>query len=229
MRPPAPGTIVVWSDLACPWAHVAVARLHRARARLRLTGRVGFDHRAFPLEEVNRRPTPKLVLDAEVPVAAAMEPEAGWQTWQEREWAYPVTTLLALEAVQAAKEQSLEASEALDRALRVALFAQSRCISLRSVVLDVAAECGAVDVEVLAKALDEGRARRAVMDQAEEAAGDAVQGSPHLFLPDGSDAHNPGVALRWEGEKGKGFPVVEADDPSVYTDLLVRAARPLRG
>ena len=50
--------------------------------------------------------------------------------------------------------------EELDRALRVAFFGQSRCISLRSVILEVAGECESVDVDRLQAALDDGRARR---------------------------------------------------------------------
>lgn len=67
------------------------------------------------------------------------------------------------------------------------------------------------------------------MDQAEKAATDGVRGSPHLFLPDGTDLHNPGVELHWEGEKGRGFPVIDSDDPSVHGDLLRRAAVPAGG
>ncbi len=221
---PSPGTVVVWSDLACPWAHVAVARLHRVRAELGLTDRVHFDHRVFPLELVNERPTPKRILDAELSVAGGIEPEAGWQVWQGNEWTYPVTTLPALEAVQAAKEQSLEASEALDRGLRLAMFAESRCISVRSVILSVAAQLEAVDADALAESIDDGRARRSVMDDFTEATGDAVRGSPHLFLPDGTDVHNPGVEMHWEGEKGRGFPVVDSDRPEVYAELLRSAS-----
>lgn len=226
METPPPGTIVVWSDLACPWSHVAVARLHRVRAELGLVDDVVLEHRAFPLEVLNERGTPKSILDAEIPVAGALEPGAGWQMWRRPEWQYPGTVLLALEAVQAAEEQSPRASEALDRALRVALFGRSRPIGLRHVVLDIAESCPEVDAGVLAKALDAGTARRTLMDQAETAAGDGVRGSPHLFLPDGTDVHNPGVELHWEGEKGRGFPVVDSDDPSVYGDLLRRAAVP---
>ncbi len=224
--PPPPGTVVVWSDVACPWAHVAVARLHRVRDELGLVDSVRLDHRAFPLELVNGRPTPRSTLDAEIPVAGALEPGAGWQVWQGGDSAYPVTTLLAMEAVQAAKEQSLAASEALDLALRAALFAQSRCISLRNVILDAAAESAAVDVDVLADALDHGRARHRVMDDFEQACGDTVQGSPHLFLPDGTDVHNPGIEIHWQGEKGTGFPVVDSDQPDVYVELLRGAADP---
>lgn len=222
----SPGTIVVWSDLACPWAHVAVHRLHQARRALDLEGAVRFDHRAFVLEIANSRPTPKRVLEAEIPVAGGLEPGAGWQVWQDDPSRWPVTTLLPMEAVQAAKDQGLPASEELDRALRVAFFGRSLCISLRSVILDVAAECESVDVDRLQLALDDGRARRAVMAQhaTATAPGSGVDGSPHLFLPDGTGVHNPGIDLRWEGEHGRGFPVIVDDRPEVYTDLLQRAA-----
>lgn len=220
---PPRGTIIVWSDPGCPWAHVAVARLHRFRAELGLEDEVQFDHRVFALELLNERPTPKRILDAEVPVAGGLEPGAGWAMWQAPEWSYPVTTLLPMEAVQAAKAQSFQASEQLDRALRVAFYAESRCISLLPVILDVAERCPAVDAGSLAKALHEGVARGSVMDQAAEAATDAIEGSPHLVLPDGTDVHNPGIRLHWEGEKGRGFPVVDADDPSVYEDILRRS------
>lgn len=221
----APGTVVVWSDIACPWAHLAVHRLHGWRARLGLDDRVHLDHRAFPLELVNRRGTPKPVLDAEVPVVGARDPQAGWVTWQGASWEYPVSTLLALEAVQAAKEQGWTASEQLDLALRRALFARSRCVSLYHVVLDVAESCDAVDVDALAAALESGRYRSAVLQQWREAR-DAVAGSPHLFLPDGSDVHNPGIEKHWVEGPGRGFPVIDGDVPEVYRSLLERALAP---
>ena len=216
----APGTLLVYSDIGCPWAHAAVSRLHRTRARLGLQDAVRFDHRTFPLEVFNRRPTPKLTLDAEIPVVGGIEPDAGWQLWSAPAHEYPVSTLLALEAVQVAKEQGLAASETLDRALRVAFFGQSRCITMRHVVLEVAEECGAVDADALASGLDEGRARMQVLDQCRRAEADDIQGSPHVFAPDGTDAHNPGVKMRWEGEKAGGYPIVESDDPAIYETLL---------
>jgi predicted DsbA family dithiol-disulfide isomerase len=220
----AAGTIVVFADLACPWAHVAVHRLHRTRAKLSLEGRVHFDVRAFPLELVNGRSTPKRVLDAEIPVAGTVEPDAGWQVWQRRESEYPVTMLLALEAVLAAKEQSPGASEELDRALRRAFFAESRCISLLTVILAAAAACPGVDEDRLAGALASGRARPELMAQADVAKSGAVAGSPHLFLPDGRDWPNPGIELHWSGEQGRGFPIIDRDDPQIYESLLTSAA-----
>lgn len=220
----APSTIAVFADIACPWAHVALHRMHARRRRLGLEGRVAFDLRPFPLEVINGRCTPKRVLDAEIPVAGTLEPEAGWQVWQDDPSRYPVSTLLALEAVQAAKAQGIDASEALDRALRRALFAESRCVTMRHVILEVADECGAIDVSALATALDEGRARGWLSEMAVVAAGPEVEGSPHLFLPDGTNAHNPGIDMHWQGPPGKGFPVVATDRPEVYDDLLRRAA-----
>jgi hypothetical protein len=53
---------------------------------------------------------------------------------------------------------------------------------------------------------------------------DDVQGSAHLFFADAYQTHNPGVRMHWEGDAGAGFPVVDADDPSVFADLVARAA-----
>lgn len=219
-----PGTIVVWSDLTCPWAHLAVHRLHTTRRRLGLESEVAFEHRAFPLELHNRVPTPWRIVEAEVGVVGALDPDAGWEVWQAEPWAWPVTSLLALEAVAAARQQGPRAGETLDRALRRAFFAHSRCISMRHVIVEVAQECGAVDAGALAEALDDGRARRRVTEQYETSQRDRIAGSPHLFLPDGTDVHNPGVEMHWEGPHGVGYPVVDHDDPEVYEDILHRAA-----
>lgn len=223
--PATPDTIVVFSDLNCSFAHLAVHRLHEARRRLGLEGIIWFDHRCFPLELFNRTVNERPGVDSEVSVVGALEPSAGWRLRQGPDWTYPVTMLPPLEAVQAAKAQGLGASEQLDRALRRAFWAEGRCISLRHEILDVAAETGSVDVDALAQALDDGRARRAVMDQFDAARDGRVTCSPHVFLYDGADYANPGVRVRWvNGGFGMGFPVIDADDPSIYTDILARAA-----
>lgn len=221
---PEPGTIIIFSDIWCSFAHITVHRLHTTRERLGLTDRVRFDHRAFPLELLNDAPSPRPGTDSEVGRMAALEPDAGWQLWQAKDWLYPSTTLPALEAVQAAKEQGFAASEQLDLALRRAFWAESRCISHRKVILDAAASTGVVDVNALAAALDDGRARRALSEQAAIAATDRVNCSPHLFLPDGTDHANPGIEVGWAGSYGIGWPVVSSDDPSVFEDILKRAA-----
>jgi predicted DsbA family dithiol-disulfide isomerase len=220
----AAGTLTVWGDVTCPWATLTVVRLHDARHRLGLDDDVAFDLRAFPLELINGRTTPRLVIDAEIAAVGALAPSFGWNIWQGDLETYPGTVLLALEAVQAAKAQSLRASEELDLGLRRAFFAESRNVGARHDILEVAKGSEAVDVDALTQALDDGRARRAVIDQWHEAERGEVQGSPHVFLPDGTNAHNPGIEMHWEGEKPGGFPVIDADEPSVYDDLVRRAA-----
>lgn len=226
-HPPAAGTVSVWSDLTCPWASLAVHRLHAARSRLGLDHAVRLDHHAFPLELVNGRPTPKPVLDSEVPVIASREPALGWQVWQRPDSEWPGTVLVALEAVQAAKAQpvgGLVASEQLDLALRQAFFAGSRPIGLLTEVVDVARSCAAVDVDALQDALFQGKGRAAVVRDWHDASGIGVQGSPHVFVPDGTGVHNPGIDLDWTGGHGRGYAVITADDAAVYDDLLRRAA-----
>ncbi|GAA4767847.1 MULTISPECIES: DsbA family protein [Streptomyces] len=221
---PPRGVITVFSDIWCSFAHIAIHRLHATRTRLGLDEQVAFDLRAFPLELLNDAPSPRPGTDSEVARMASLEPGAGWQLWQAKDWLYPSTTLPALEAVLAAKEQSLNASEQLDLGLRRAFWAESRCISHRKVIVDVARDTEAVDVDALVEALDDGRARRALADQARVSAGEQVNCSPHLFLPDGSDHPNPGIEVGWEGSYGIGWPVIHSDDPKVYEDLLLQAA-----
>ena len=217
------GTIAVWSDIGCPWAHVAVHRLLAARERLGLDDAVRLEHLAFPLELFNDRATPKQRVDAEMAVLGSHEPDAGWNRWTARDSEWPVTMLPAMEAVRCAHLQGASAAERLDRALRLAFFRDSRCISLRHVILEVARTCDNVDADRLAADLDRGVARHRVIEEWQRAAIGDVEGSPHLFLPDGSSELNPGMKMHWEGEQFTGFPVVDNDDPSIYDDLLKRA------
>lgn len=217
-----PGTISVWSDPGCPWSHLALWRLWEARARLGLEDRVRLDHHAFPLELFNSEPTPRSLVEAEMGACREVEPRAGWQAWQAPEATWPVTMLPPMEAVQATKEQGLAASERLDRGLRRAFFGESRCISLRHVILEVAQE-EELDVAALAEALDSGRARRSVMEDWRAAGRGAARGSPHLFTADGGEWQNPGIELHWEQRDGVEVPVMDADRVELYAEMLHRA------
>jgi len=214
-----PGTVVLYSDVACGWATLALHRFYAARAEAGLEDAVRVDHRLFLLEDVNRFPLPKDLVDTEIPVFAELAPDFGWQRWQGDPAAWPVTTLLANEAVHAAKAQGLAASEQLDLALRRALFVESRSVSMLHEILDVAASCPAVDAAALREALDDGRARGPMMRDY-RAHRDDVQGSPHFFLGDGSDVHNPGIELEWDGDT----PSVKRDDADAMARLVRRAA-----
>ncbi|WP_137725945.1 DsbA family oxidoreductase [Prescottella subtropica] len=218
-----PGTVVVYTDVACGWSTLALHRFYRERERAHLTDAVRVDHRLFALEDLNRVPTPKRVVDAEIPVLGALEPGLGWSLWQRDPAQWPGTSLPANEAVHAAKLQSLRAAEELDMAIRLAFFRDSRPVHLTCELCEIAAACPHVDVDVLAENLDEGTARAAMMRDY-RTRGDRVQGSPHFFLADGSDTPNPGIVLHWVGAPGVGFPVVDSDDPTAMADLVRRAA-----
>ncbi|MGY4653857.1 DsbA family oxidoreductase [Mycobacterium sp. URHB0021] len=222
-----PGTVVVFADVVCGWATVALHRFYQARERLGLTDAVRVDHQLFLLEDVNRFPIPKRFLDSEIPVVGRLAPDFGWKPWQGDASTWPITSLLANEAVHAAKRQSASAAEELDMALRHAFFTESRPISLLHEIVDVAGGCESVDADALRRDLDDGTARAEMMRGYRRHADD-VQGSPHFFLADGFDVHNPGIELHWEGDPGAGFPVVDQDDPSVVDKLVERAAY-LRG
>jgi predicted DsbA family dithiol-disulfide isomerase len=222
-----PGTVQVWSDLLCPFAHVAVHRLWRARERLGLSERVGFDHHIFPLELFNG-PHPRRGTDTEAVGLGQVAPDAGFRVWTGADDLYPHTVLLAAEAVLAAKSQSVRAGEYLDRALRQAFWFRSLSISHRQVILEVADEVDAdanLDVTKLAAALDEGTHRKSLTNDYAIGQGDQVSGSPHLFLPDGTDEHNPGMTVHWEGPWAAGYPIVDTDEPAIYDDILRRAAQ----
>jgi predicted DsbA family dithiol-disulfide isomerase len=223
--PVAADTISVYTDLNCSFAHVAVYRLHQTRTELGLDGVLHFDHRVFPLELFNHSVNERPGVDSEIAVIGALEPNAGWRMWQGPDWRYPVSTLLPLEAVQAAKAQGWHASEMLDLALRRAFWEHSRCITMRHEILDIAESTGVIDVTELAKHLDSGSARAAIFAQFDSARDDKVICSPHIFLCDGTNAANPGVEAHWiNGGFGEGFPVIDSDEPGIYYELLLRAA-----
>ncbi|MGH4001780.1 MAG: DsbA family oxidoreductase, partial [Pseudonocardiaceae bacterium] len=77
--PHDPTTLVIFSDLNCSFAHLAVYRLRQARGRLGLDGQLWFDHRAFPLELFNHTVNERPGVDSEVAVVGALEPRAGWR------------------------------------------------------------------------------------------------------------------------------------------------------
>lgn len=219
------GTLVLLSDVACPWATVLVLRLREARAALGPASRPLLLHLAHPLELVHRRALSRRVIDAEIPACAAATPEFGWSLWQGRLDEYPVSSLPAIEAVQAARRQSEAAAETLDLALRRALFVESRCITLRHEILDVAANCPGLDATRLAQDLDAGVARRGVLRQAAAARAVAGPCTGTLVQPDGAVWCNPGIEVGWLGPPApRGAPVVHEDAPDRLRALVATVA-----
>jgi hypothetical protein len=213
-----PGALVFRSDVICPWATVALIRLRRARAEL------GLDHipiipLAHALELRLKAPIPRRIVDAEIVLCAAAEPGFGWSPWFGPLDEFPVSTLLALEAVQAARIQSEAAAERLDLELRQAFFVRSRCITMLNEVLSAARSCE-LDISALEQALEAGLTRSAVLRQSQEGNCSGV-----VVLPDGSEHCNPGVRTRWIGTKlPQVAPQVVSDDPATVRELVAHAA-----
>lgn len=222
--PVAPGVIRVHSDIACPWSHLFVHRLRRQQEQLGVEGDLRIEHRALPLELLNGRAAPVPMVNAEVEALCRLEPDAGWATFDGEPWEYPVTSLPALVAVQAAQDPDIGRAEALDAALRRAYFADWRCLSLYPVVLEVAAAVDGIDVDALEAAIRSGRPQAEVWRQLEEFSTLGLQGSPQVLLSDGTSIHNPGVSFHWEGgEPGRGPVVIDEDDPSAVARLVEQA------
>jgi predicted DsbA family dithiol-disulfide isomerase len=210
-----PAVLEVASDIHCPWAYVCVLRLRRTRDALGLD--VALRHLYWPLELVNRRGTPRHILEAEIPVLAQVESDA-FAAWKGAEW--PSTFLPAFELVKAAEEQGLEAADDLDLALRRAFFLDHRNLSLRTVLFEVAREVRALDLDALQEAYDSGRTRPVVLREYDEVRRRGVEGSPEVYLPSGERVHNPGFTKKWH----RGIPHVLSEDPDVYERLLREAA-----
>lgn len=207
--------ITIWSDLYCPWAYVAVLRLHRMRSHLG-ADRVVFDLRSYPLELTDHRYLDTDLAHSEVVALAQLEPTA-FSGHPGLSWAS--TRLPAFEAQKWGFSLGQEIGEGFDLALRRAVFLHGHDLSLRHELLAVAAAEGLM-AEQLGAALDDGRFRKAVMADFADAQDLPIEGSPQVFLPDGTTHHNPGITYRVQ----RGIPIIEADHPSVYEELIQVAA-----
>lgn len=216
--------LVFFSDVLCPWSTVIVLRLRAARERAGAEDELKLLHRAMPLELMLERPVPRRVVDAEIPLCASLTPTFGWSLWQGRAEEYPVTGLPALEAVQAAAQQSARAAEELDLALRRSFFSLSRCIVLRSEILAAARRCPSVEADRIADALDSGSCRAAVSADFAAAGAAGIDCSGTVVLPDGTPVCNPGTRTDWIGGKlPKGTPVLVDDRPEIYDEMVAAA------
>ena len=173
----------LYSDVHCPYAYVTAYRIRQLLPEYR--GRVRIAYRSLALEYVNRQPTPKPILDNETPVLLLEEPDIPYQPWHAPESEWPVTMWPAFEAIACAERQGWEFAAALDWAIRLAFFAESRCISMRHVLLALAESVG-LDMPRFTADFDGGVAKRRVLEDAQSGWERLeVEGSPTLVLPSG--------------------------------------------
>ena len=218
--------IDVWSDIHCPWALVAVHRLRAARERHRLD--VVFVPRAWPLEWVNRRGTPRAVVVTETAALASSEPEL-FNAYESDSW--PSTFLPAFELVAATRRiYGPRAAEDVDYSLRLVFFRDSVDVSIRAgleAALAIAREMGAeVDADRLMHEWTSSNPRAAVHDDFVQSSSLPIQGSPQIFWPDGSTTHNPGMTdHHWKG----GLVRLGALDEHAVERMLLMQLAALRG
>lgn len=199
---PQPVRVSLYSDLGCPFAYLLVFRLRQLENEYR--DRLVIERKSLSLEFVNREPTPMRVLENELPLVMFNEPEIPYEPWHAPASEWPVTIWPAFEAVKCAERQGLEAAAELDWLIRRAFFAESRCISMRHVLLELAEEAG-LDRQRFQEDFDSGVAKGQVAQEANAGWHELkVPGSPTLVLPSGemlSDLGLPDVQL--DGERNQ--------------------------
>jgi predicted DsbA family dithiol-disulfide isomerase len=191
--------VEIWSDLHCPWALVAIHRLRTARRAHGLD--VVFVPRAWPLEWVNSRGTPREIVTTEVAALASHEPDL-FSAYRGESW--PSTFLPAFELVAATRRvHGVVAAEEVDYALRLAFFRDSVDVSIAAGLeraLESAASTVALDPEAVMDMWRESDVRSDIVADYRESRRITIQGSPQITWPDGSNDHNPGMTdHEWHG------------------------------
>jgi predicted DsbA family dithiol-disulfide isomerase len=180
---PSPIQIDLYSDVHCPYAYITAFRLRQLRAEY--AGKIVINHRSLALEYVNRRPTPNNIINAETPILMLEEPDIPYHPWHRPLSEWPVTMWPAFEAIKCAQLQSSDLADELAWAIRRAFFAESRCISMRHVLFDLAGEVG-LNMTDFAEAFDSGSTKRQVLLDAQMGWETLkVEGSPTFVLPSG--------------------------------------------
>lgn len=189
----SPVRIAMYSDVHCPYAYLSAYRLRKLRDEYQ--GRIIIEHKSLALEYRNNQVTPKGVLDNETPVLMLDEADIPYQPWHQPLTAWPVTMWPAFEAIKCAERQSPELANDLDWAIRTAFFAESRCISMRYVLFDLAEKTG-VDMQRFAHDFDHGVTKHLVLQEAQEGWEHLrVPNSPTFVLSSGKQFSNPGQSL----------------------------------
>jgi predicted DsbA family dithiol-disulfide isomerase len=210
-------TVTIWSEIHCPWATVAVHRLRAARDAADLD--VVFDQRAWPLELVNERGTPRQGITTEAAVLANHEPDL-FSAYRNDSW--PSTFLPAFELVAATRRLlGLRGAEDVDYALRVAFFRHSVDVSIEAGLrraLSLTAESAALDADAIIALWRDDNVRADVFADFERSKELPITASPQVFWADGSTTHNPGLR---DHTMVRGIPRINSDDRDEPKRLLL--------
>lgn len=175
--------IAMYSDVHCPYAYISAYRLRKLRQEYQ--GKIVIEHKSLALEYVNKRPTPKIILETETPVLLLDEPELPYSPWHRPVSEWPVTMWPAFEAIKCAERQSWELADDLDWAIRRAFFVEAQCISMRHVLFELAEKVG-LDMQRFADDFNRGITKYQVLQEAKDGWERLkVEGSPTFVLPSG--------------------------------------------
>lgn len=218
-----PARLLLYSDIHCPYAYLAAHRLRKVLPEY--GGRVEVEHKSLAIEHADAKPTPKDVLDAETPLILLEEPEIPYRPWGAPAWTWPATMWPAFEAVKCAQRQSLALAHETDWRMREAFFARSECVSLRHVVLGVAARVPGLDRARFERDFDSGVCKRQVLDESREGWETLdLQVSPTFVLPDGTRVENP-AAPHVELDVAQGCKLVGVEPAPVRGDAALAVYR----
>ncbi|GGS16930.1 hypothetical protein GCM10010269_65090 [Streptomyces humidus] len=216
--------VEIWSELHCPWALVAIHRLREARREHGLD--VVFVPRAWPLEWVNSRGTPREIVTTETAALASHEPDL-FTAYRGESW--PSTFLPAFELVAAARRvHGVVAAEEVDYALRLAFFRDGVDVSIAAGLhraLELAADTASLDPEAVMEMWRESDVRSDVAADHRASLRVTIQGSPQIVWPDGTSDHNPGMTdHEWHG----GLVRILSTDRSAPERRLLEVVRAVR-
>ncbi len=174
------------------------------------------------LEIKNSSSTPKYIVDVEIALMAEQEPDLPIGPWTAPDWQYPATVLPAFEALRCAARQGERQAWEFSWRVRRAFFRESRCISMRHVLLELAAESD-LEVDRFGRDWDSGAERPTVLAESHHGWEEIkVPGSPTFVLPSGRQVHNPAAARVTWGPKHEVLKVAPPRQPwrEAYREIL---------
>ena len=217
--------IEIYSDIHCPWAYLANYRLRLLWPEYE--GRLEIVWRSLSLEYINRRGTPKPILDLETGYLPNIEPGIPVKPWSRPDWQWPVTFWPAFEALNCAQAQGSRQAFEFGWELRRSFFEESHSPSLRSEIFKLAREVGpatGLDTAQFEYDWDSGRYKQAVIKDSERGWHELkVKSSPTFVLPDGRQFSNPAAGhlqLDLKNHSVKGYTPAGEDWRDFYRSFL---------
>lgn len=187
--------IEVYGSIECPYAYLMNFRLRKLMPEYE--GKLQVAWRALSLEHVNNAPSNMLGLIYEGGILKMAEPKLMVKEWPQNELIPPTTFLPAFEALAGAQAQGHAAAFELSWALRHAVYAEGRNISMRHEVFALAEQVAKktdLDIEQFKRDWDGGKHKAKIIAESSKGWYEIkVEGSATLVLPNGKQFSNPAI------------------------------------